>query len=93
MRERENAYYKANKAEFREKYLDKWLVIAGESLYGAYDTPQEAAANASAKLEPGEFLIHKPANDGTVIEIGGTVRLRHPDDINTPKPKRAITYV
>jgi len=34
MLERENKFYKEHQAEFREKYLNKWLVIVGESLWG-----------------------------------------------------------
>jgi hypothetical protein len=37
MLEQENAFYIAHQGEFREKYLEKWLVIVGESLWGVYD--------------------------------------------------------
>ena len=70
MLERESAFYAAHKAEFHEKYNDKWLVIAGESLLGVYGTVAEATQKALEHFKPGEFMLHKPARDGMVIEAG-----------------------
>ena len=78
MLERENAFYLTHKAEFKDKYYDKWLVIVNESLFGVYDTPKEAVTAVKGKYKPGDFLIHSPANDGIVIEAGTTVRIRRP---------------
>ena len=69
MLERENKFYKENQAEFREKYLNKWLVIVGESLWGVFDKVSDAGKAALQNFEPdAEFMIHRPADDNTVIE-------------------------
>jgi hypothetical protein len=70
MFERENAFYMAHQAEFREKYLEKWLVIAGEELFGAFDTIKDALIAAQTRFGDEEFMLHRPADDGMVIEIG-----------------------
>ena len=80
MLERENKFYMAHQAEFKEKYLDKWLVIAGESLWGIYDKVSDAGKAALQNFEPGEFLIHRPADDDTIIEIGPIVSVTRPGD-------------
>jgi hypothetical protein len=87
--ERESAFYRAHQAEFREKYLDKWLVIAGESLYGVYDTLHSAAQDAFAHFEPGEFMIHTPADDGKVIEIGPIIQ--YTDNDQDPEPVTTVS--
>jgi len=93
MLERESIFYDAHQAEFREKYLRKWLVIAGESLFGVYDTPKNALAAAREHFKDGEFMLHRPANDDMVIEVGpmGVVHLHRPYDPEEPKPKPVIT--
>ena len=70
MLEREGAFYAVHKAEFHEKYYDKWLIIAGESLWGVYGTVAEAIQKALEHFRPGEFMLHKPARDGMIIEAG-----------------------
>ena len=92
--EEEGAFYDENRAEFREKYMDKWLVIAGRTLWGVYDALADAVSAALEHLKPGEFMVHKPADDGKVISIGGRVYIEHPDDAARPKPKREaiMTY-
>jgi hypothetical protein len=55
MLEREGAFYKAHQAEFQEKYLDKWLVISSESLFGVYDTLHEAAKDALGRVHTNEI--------------------------------------
>ena len=83
MFEQEDAFYIAHQAEFQEKYFGKWLVIVGESLWGVYDTIADAAKNALQHFEPGEFMIHNPSHDGSmVIEIGSKV-FTHLSDNNT----------
>jgi hypothetical protein len=72
--EKEQAYYKAHKDEFREKYLNKWLIIVGDSLYGVYDTIPEAVKNATKQYKPGEFMLHRPADDDRLIKIGPHIR-------------------
>jgi len=78
MLEQENNFYKANQAEFKEKYPDKWLVIVGESLWGVYDKVSDAGKAALQNFEPGEFMVHRPADDNMVIEIGPIVSITHP---------------
>jgi hypothetical protein len=74
MLEQEMAFYEAHKDEFHEKYLHKWLIIANESLFGVYSTLHEAAETAFAHFEPGEFMLHTPADDGKIVEIGPIVQ-------------------
>jgi hypothetical protein len=57
MLEKEQAYFKAHKDEFRKKYLGKRIVISGEELKGAYDTDEEAYAAAVKTMKPGSFMI------------------------------------
>ena len=57
MLEKEQAYYDEHKAEIREKYVGKRVVISGDSIKGAYDTDGEAYAAARKTMEPGEFMI------------------------------------
>jgi len=92
MLEQENAFYDAHKAEFHEKYLDKWLVITGESLWGVYDSTTEAVEATLENLEPGKIMIHKPANDGRVIFVGPRARIKCPEGSKKPKPQREIFY-
>ena len=80
MLERENKFYMANQAEFKEKYYDKWLVIVGESLWGVFDKVSDAGKAALQSLEPGDFLIHRPADDGIVIEWPIMSVIRPSDD-------------
>jgi hypothetical protein len=91
MFERENAFYDAHQAEFQEKYHDKWLVIAGESLWGIYDTLKEATQNAMKHFQPGEFMLHTPAHDGMIIEIGPNISTRYPGDTKRPQPNITVT--
>lgn len=80
MFEREYAFYEAHKAEFREKHLNKWLVIAGDSLLGVFDTPKDAFIAAGRRYKPGEFMLHRPADDDAVIEVGPLVYDCRSDD-------------
>ena len=77
----EHEFYMANQAEFREKYLNKWLVIVGESLWGVFDKVSDAGKASLQNFEPDtEFMIHRPADDDTVIEIGPILSVTRPDD-------------
>ena len=79
MLERENKFYMAHQADFKEKYPEQWLVITGETLWGVFDKFSDAAKEALQNFEPGEFLIHRPADDGTVIELGPIVSITRPE--------------
>jgi len=91
MLEQENAFYDAHQAEFREKYFDKWLVITGESLWGVYDKFAGAAKDAVERLGQVDFMIHRPSDDGKVIEIP-SAKIRYPDDAQKPKVQRESFY-
>jgi len=89
--EQENAFYAEHRAEFREKYMDKWLVITGGTLWGVYGRFTEAVDAALENLEPGKIMIHKPADDGKVISIGGRACAGYPGEADGPEPETAYT--
>jgi len=91
MLELENRFYKANQAEFREKYSDKWLVIVGESLWGVYDKVSDAGKAALQNFEPGEFMVHRPADDNMVIEISPITSITHPSYGQDEDTEHAMT--
>jgi len=93
MLERENAFYMTHQAEYHEKYLYKWLVIANESLLGIYNTPKDALTAAQEHLKDDEFLLRRPVDDDMELEIGpmGVVRLRRPYDTKKRKINPVIT--
>jgi hypothetical protein len=91
MLEKENAFYEAHKEEFREKYLNKWLIIVGDSLFGVCDTVVIAAKTALMQFEPGEFMLHTPADDGRVIEIGPVIHTKYPDRSQDSRPKAVMS--
>jgi len=92
MLERENAFYTAHQAEYREKYLNKWLIIANESLFGVYNTPSAAVTAAQEHFKNNEFLLHRPMDDDMTLEIGpmGVIRLRRPHAPKRPKPNFTV---
>jgi hypothetical protein len=92
MLEQENAFYKAHQAEFREKYLNKWLVITGASLFGVYDTTTGAVEATLGKFEPGKIMIHRPSDDGKVIPIGPRIRTKHPETSGKTKLRPEMSY-
>jgi len=92
MLEQESAFYEAHQAEFREKYLDKWLVITGESLWGVYDSTTEAVEAALGNLEPGKIMIYKPAYEGKENQLGSRIHVKYPESSKKPKPQREIFY-
>jgi len=76
MLERENKFYNEHKAEYHKKYLNKWLVIVGESLWGVFDKFSDAGKSALQNFEPEtEILIHRPSDDDTVIKMIGPLFL------------------
>jgi hypothetical protein len=85
MFELEQAFYEAHKSEFREKYLNKWLVIANDSLFGVFDTPKEAFAAAGQHYKPGEFMLHRPSDDDAIIETGPLIPEMCSDDDQEPE--------
>ena len=67
--EKESHFYASHKSEFHEKYYDKWLVIAGDTLWNVFDRFSDAAQAAFQNFKPGEFMIHTPSHDDTIIQI------------------------
>jgi hypothetical protein len=90
MLKRESAFYQARQVEFREKYLEKWLVIVGESLIGAYSTPKDAIEAVEDRFQMGQFMLHRPMDDGMTLEVGpmGVIRTHRPY-----APKKTINAV
>ena len=84
--EQESAFYREHRDEYHEQFLEKWLVIAGASLWGVFDTLTEAAKAAFAKMEPGTFMIHRPADDDKILEIGPIIELHDPKESQTEDP-------
>jgi hypothetical protein len=93
MLERESAFYEAHQAEYRGKYLRKWLIIADGGLFGVYDTPGDAVTAALKRYNYGEFLLNRPADDDMVLEFGpmGVVHAHRPHDTKKPKPASLTT--
>jgi hypothetical protein len=57
MLEKEQAFYKAHRTEFRAKYLGKRVVIADDQVLGVYDTDREALQE-TVKIRPrGSFMV------------------------------------
>ena len=86
--ERENSFYASHKTEFHEKYYNKWLVIVGDSLWGVFDKFSDAAQSAFQNFKPGEFMIHTPSHDDTIIQVGPLISETNPtnnldEDINS----------
>jgi hypothetical protein len=78
MYEKEEAFYAAHQAEFQKKYPDKWLIIVGEELFGAFDTIKDAFIAAQKRFGDQEFMLRRPSDDDTIddytaIENGETV--------------------
>jgi len=91
MLEQENAFYDTHQAEFKEKYFDKWLVITGDSLWGVYDKFAVAAKDAMERLGSSEFMIHRPSDDGKVIEIP-SVKVKYSEGSKKPRLRPQMTY-
>ena len=65
MLEKEFKYFLDNKEKLTERFLDKFIFIVGEDVFGPYNTLDEAYNAAIAKFELGTFLIQEctPGND------------------------------
>ena len=58
MLEQETAYYKDNLSTLQKQYLEKYVVISGNKIIGAYNSDEQAYAGAmEAKCPPGAFMI------------------------------------
>jgi hypothetical protein len=89
MFEQEQAFYKANKAEFQRDYAHRYLVITGDSLFGVFDTIDDALMAASQRrLELGKFMLHRSVDDDRVISVPSCWIV---DDEKEPLPEPVIT--
>lgn len=52
-------FFKANQESLVAQYSGKFLVIANESIFGAYDTEIEAYEEATKELKLGTFIIQE----------------------------------
>ncbi|NNN10150.1 MAG: hypothetical protein HKL85_13285 [Acidimicrobiaceae bacterium] len=50
-------YYVEHQAELVERYLNKFIVIRGQVVDGAFDSAVEAYKDALTKYEAGTFMI------------------------------------
>jgi hypothetical protein len=57
MLEKEQAFYKAHRAELRSKYLGKRVVIAEDQVLGVYDTDREALRETVKTRPRGSFMV------------------------------------
>jgi len=66
MLEREFEFFKAHQEELVQKYLDRFLVIKGQTLIGVYDSELEAYTTTKKDHEVGTFLIQQclPGDEG-----------------------------
>ena len=55
--EKEQAFYEANKAELRAKYVGKRVVIANNKILGVYDTDREAIQETAKTMPRGSFMV------------------------------------
>ena len=55
--EKEQAFYKANRAELRSKYAGKRVVIVRDQILGVYDSDREAMQETAKTLPPGSFMV------------------------------------
>jgi hypothetical protein len=57
MFEKETEFYNAHRAELRERYTGKRVVIAGDQILGVYDTDREAMQKTAKTRQPGTFMV------------------------------------
>jgi len=57
MLNKEQEYFDSHKAELKEKYLGKRVVISGNEIKGAFDSDAEALSEALKTMAPGTFMI------------------------------------
>lgn len=55
-------YFLENKQELCKKYLNKFLIIKEEKVFGAYETFEEAL-NAAKNIEAGTYIIQRCEKD------------------------------
>lgn len=73
--EAELKFFIKHQEELVEKHSGKFLVIRGESLLGAYDTPLDALRETLKRHAPGTFMIQRcwPGPDAYTVTISSSV--------------------
>jgi len=71
---REFEFFKANQEELVAKYRGQYLLIVGETVVGAYETPLSAYIAALEDYEPGSFMIQicQPGPSAYTVTIAST---------------------
>ncbi len=57
MLDKEFTYYINHQSELLPLYENKYIIIVGENVVGAYDTAADALYNGDKKYQPGHYLI------------------------------------
>ena len=55
-------YFQMNRNELCKKYLNKYLIIKDEKVFGAYETFEEAL-NVAKDIEAGTYIIQRCEKD------------------------------
>lgn len=69
--ETEKAYLRDNNVELKKQYPDKYLVLQGTTVCGAYDTYESAITEGVSQLGPGPFLVRSVSQieDAEVLNV------------------------
>jgi hypothetical protein len=59
MLENEYKYFEEHYEDIKKKFLDKFIVIIGEKVIGAYESQKEALAETLKTHKLGTFLVQK----------------------------------
>jgi hypothetical protein len=57
MLEKETAFYESHKAELRQKYVGKRVVIADDKILGIYETDREAIDETEKTRQPETYMV------------------------------------
>lgn len=58
----ELAYFAAHKDELTKEYGNKYIIVSGEEVCGAFETMEEALQQAAAKFGLKSVLIKRPSD-------------------------------
>lgn len=77
MFDRELAFFIAHQDELVAKHPGKTLVLQGEEVLGAYDTPLDAYVEASKQHRPGTFMIQpcQPGAEAYTVTVNSSATL------------------
>lgn len=59
----ESRFYEEHRAEFVEKFPDRFLLIHGECLIDHFETMDEALDEGVSQFGPGPFMVRKSGAD------------------------------